>query len=287
MGVYFRTPLQLEKNMMYNQKFAAAIKVNGKVLREFKDQVYVPFASEYSILLKNLNTKRAIVNVYIDGENQTPSGLVIDAGREVNLERSIKNNNLNEGNKFKFIERTGAVEQHRGIKLEDGIVRIEFEFEREQQQWYINNSSTRWNLDNNTPYYGVTCNNTYQGPLRGRGTSAIGGSVANASLNAVNISAQGAPIVDVTQAVAQSYNDAGITVAGSKSDQKFRTVSGVYGDGIKHNIVLKLLGETPDNKPVVKEVTVKHKPKCPTCGRVNKHTAKFCTECGTHLTIYA
>ena len=287
---------------MYHQKFAAAIKVNGKVLREFKDQVYVPFASEYSILLKNLNTKRAIVNVYIDGENQTPGGLVIDAGRECTLERSIKNNNLNEGNKFKFIERTSAVEQHRGIGVEDGIVRIEFEFEREQPQWFSSNANqihatgpwntpgyndvwlrgTTWSGPTQTPTYGVAQGGlATNSVLRGRGTSA--------SLNSINIGAQGAPIVDVTNAVAQnvSYNDAGITVAGSKSDQKFRTVSGVYGDGTKHNIVLKLLGETPDNKPVVKEVTVKTKPKCTTCGRQNKHTAKFCTECGTSLEIFA
>ena len=267
--------------MMYNQKFAAAIKVNGKVLREFKDQVYVPFASEYSILLKNLNTKRAIVNVYIDGENQTPSGLVIDAGREATLERSIKNNNLNEGNKFKFIERTGAVEAHRGIKLEDGIVRIEFEFEREQHNWYMSNMVFNDSFTDG-PYWtktgGGVCGSA--GPaystnsiLRGRGTSA--------TLNSVNISAQ------TVGALTSSYNDAGITVAGSKSDQKFKTVSGVYGDGTKHNIVLKLLGETPDNVPVVKEVTVKTKPKCTTCGRQNKHTAKFCTECGTALEIFA
>lgn len=279
--------------MMYNQKFAAAIKVKGRVLRENKETVLIPFASEYSILLKNLNTRRAIVNVYIDGEDQTPGGLVIDAGRECTLERSIKNNNLNEGNKFKFIERTGAVEAHRGIKLEDGIVRIEFEFEREQPQWYSNNSVIKgidpgrypWD-QTNTPYYGPYYGIAQGGLaantiLRGRGTSA--------SLNTVNISAQGAPIVDVTNAVAQnvSYNDAGITVAGSKSDQKFRTVTGVYGDGTKHNIVLKLLGETPDNKPVVKEVTVKHKVKCTTCGRQNKATAKFCAECGTSLEIFA
>ena len=276
---------------MYNQKFAAAIKVNGKVLREFKDQVYVPFASEYSILLKNLNTKRAIVNVYIDGENQTPSGLVIDAGREATLERSIKNNNLNEGNKFKFIERTGAVEAHRGIKLEDGIVRIEFEFEREQINWWSQNANqidtsgpwktpgyddvwlkgSTWNGQQHTPTYGVAGAAT---------NSVLRGTSATANLNNIQIGAT---------AVAQnvSYNDAGITVAGSKSDQKFKTISGVYGDGTKHNIVLKLLGETPDNKPVVKEVTVKTKPKCATCGRQNKHTAKFCTECGTALEIFA
>lgn len=262
---------------MYHQKMAVAIKTKGRVLRENKDQVILPFGSEYSVVIKNLHTRRSIVNVYIDGSNITPGGLLIDAGREVDLQRSLANGSLTEGNALKFIERTGAVEQHRGIKLEDGIVRIEFEFEREQQQWYINNSSTRWNLDNNTPYYGVTSNNTYQGPLRGCGTSS---GVASASLNNISISATNA-------SVQQSYNDAGITVAGSKSDQKFRTVSGVYGDGTKHNIVLKLLGETPDNKPVVREVTVKHKPKCPTCGRQNKHTAKFCTECGTHLEIFA
>ena len=115
---------------MYGNKLAAAIKVNGKVLREFKDTVYVPFGSEYSILVKNLNTTRALVNIYIDGDDIAPGGLVINAGQEINLERSIKNNNLTEGNRFKFIERTGAVEDHRGIKLEDGLVRIEYQFEQ-------------------------------------------------------------------------------------------------------------------------------------------------------------
>ena len=58
--------------MMYNQKLVASIKANGKILREFKDQVYVPFSSEYSVLLKNINTVRAIVNVFIDGTNVVP-----------------------------------------------------------------------------------------------------------------------------------------------------------------------------------------------------------------------
>ena len=271
---------------MYNQKFAAAIKVKGKVLREFKDVVYLGFGSEYSILLKNLHTVRAIANVYIDGDNIVPGGLVLRPGQEIDLERSIKNNNLTEGNKLKFIERTGAVEQHRGIKLEDGIVRIEFEFERpytppswvNQAKW----DSVTGTPYNETPYYGTTiCSNSYQGPMRGKGTSAISGNVANASLNSVNISTQ------TIGALTSSYNDAGITVAGSKSDQKFQTASWFPTEGVKHSIVLKLLGETPDNKPVVKEVTVKTKPKCTTCGRQNKHTAKFCTECGTALEIFA
>ena len=55
----------------------------------------------------------------------------------------------------------------------------------------------------------------------------------------------------------------------------------------KHSIVLKLLGETPDNKPVLQPVNVKMKPKCVTCGKLNKAKAKFCTECGTALEIFA
>lgn len=263
--------------MMYNQKLVASIKANNKILREFKDTVYVPFASEYSILIKNLNTVRALVHVFIDGENQTPNGLVVNAGSQVDFERSLKNGSLTEGNRFKFIERTGAVEQHRGIGLEDGIVRIEYQFEIPRPILVVDNtydrykSATNWTPDHNT----WTLNSINELPTPtgsiARGTSA---------LNNVSFS---------TQAVAQnvSYNDAGITVAGSKSTQSFGTTYMGALDPTKHVIVLKMLGETPDNKPVVKPVTVKHKPKCPTCGRQNKATSKFCTACGTHLEIFA
>ena len=58
-------------------------------------------------------------------------------------------------------------------------------------------------------------------------------------------------------------------------------------DSEKFSMVIKLLGETPDNKPVLKSVTIKSKPKCVTCGRQNKAHAKFCVECGTALEIFA
>ena len=80
--------------MMYNSKLVASIKANGRILREQKDTVLIPFGSEYSILVKNLETRRAIVNIYIDGDCVTGSGLVLNAGQEVALERFIKNGNL-------------------------------------------------------------------------------------------------------------------------------------------------------------------------------------------------
>ena len=148
--------------MMYGNKLAAAIKVNGKVLREFKDTVYIPFGAEYAITIKNLHTTRAVVNVYIDGDNMVPGGLVLNAGQSVDLERSIKNNNLTEGNKFKFIERTNSVENHRGIGVEDGLVRIEYQFE--QPRPVINISQTLWNQ----PYYGSVTRTRTGKPFGGR-----------------------------------------------------------------------------------------------------------------------
>ena len=275
---------------MYNQKLVASLKANGKILREFKDTVYVPFGTEYSILLKNLSTVRCIVNLSIDGTDVVPGGLVINAGQVVDLERWIKNGNLNEGNKFKFIERTAQIEQHRGIGLEDGIINISYQFEQPQIR-----ATTIW--DHNTGQWDKQkwlSDQYYGSPMRGIGGS--GGQVLKSAnyptLNSVSIgsvTAQSAEpqLMNVSNNDSASYNDAGITVPGGKSEQKFSTASWFPVLPEKHSIVLKLLGETPDNKPVLKPVTVKAKPKCETCGKLNKANAKFCSACGTSLEIFA
>jgi hypothetical protein len=282
---------------MYNSKLVASIKSNGKVLREFKDTVYVPFGSEYSILLKNLNTVRALINIYIDGDNIVPGGLVLNAGQEIDLQRAIRNGNMNEGNKFKFIERTGKIEDHRGIKIEDGLIRVEFQFEKVYKrqdgiQW---NKTTLDSIDYSPSWQPTSMDSYSSGILRNTTAStpkSMSGTVtcSSASYAATNMTV-GSATLNVS-AAAQSFNAApqtetGITVAGSKSEQKFNTVSSFTCEPEKHNIILKLLGETPDNEAVRKPITVKAKPKCVTCGKQNKATAKFCSECGTALEIFA
>jgi len=248
---------------MYGNKLAAAIKVNGKVLREFKDTVYIPFGSEYSILVKNLNSVRTVVNIYLDGDNVVPGGLVINAGQEIDLERWIKNGNLSEGNKFKFIERTSDIENGpRGIKLEDGLIRIEHQFELPP----------------------VNLNNFMRGIDRGWITAS--GSAGDVYKNAT-YSTTNASFSSNVSAQAQSFNDVGITVPGSKSSQKFTETTMGSMEIDKHSMVIKLLGETPDNKPVVKPVTVFTKQKCGTCDKTSKAHSKFCSHCGTSLQIFA
>lgn len=315
---------------MYESKLVASLKANGKILREFKDTVYIPFGSEYSFLLKNLNTTRALINVFIDGEDMTPGGLVLNAGQEVDLERSIKGGNLTEGNRFKFIERTSAIEDGpRGVKLEDGLVRIEFQFEKPPVS--VNNLSTSQrdqlfrglNLNNlsgsigsseypgiidkysqstNTSWIsasGATTNVSQMnvgGSLRGVDWSKNGEVTAQAASAAIDKYSADNGIINKIHAhdgmatmdwMEAPKNDVGITVPGSKSTQKFQTTYMNAMEPEKHTIVLKLLGETADNKPVLQPVTTKHKPKCVTCGKQNKATAKFCTECGTALEVFA
>lgn len=303
--------------MMYQSKLVASLKANGKILREFKDTVYIPFGSEYSFLIKNLNTTRALVNVFIDGENVIEGGLVLNAGQEVDLERYVKNGNLKEGNRFKFIERTSSVEQHRGTKLEDGLVRIEFQFEKppmrindlpewqKKQIWdgikygtinavgAVGSSEYPGARDKFTvTASGATYATNVNGAMRGVDFTNGESVKAQASASINNYCAQNgivnkAEIHDGMATMDCAFNDVGITVPGSKSTQSFSTTYMNALEDEKHTIVLKLLGETPDNKPVAKPVTVKHKPKCVTCGKQNKAHAKFCVECGTALEIFA
>jgi hypothetical protein len=261
--------------MMYQSKMVCCLKANGKVLRENKDTVFLPFGSEYSIFLKNLNSVRAQVRVSVDGTDVTEgTSLVINPNSELDLKRFIKNGNLETGNSFKFIERTAGIENHRGVKAEDGLIRVEFQFEKIYPVW---------NGLYYTDYYGSPT--LGGGVLRGVATN----STITYSSNSMSV-ASAAPSLQTSGEVhtytAQAENDVGITVPGSKVDQKFTTVNSFPLETEKHVIILHLLGETESGKQVVQPVTVKAKPKCSSCGRVNKANAKFCTECGTALELF-
>lgn len=273
---------------MYGNKLAVAIKSNSKILREFKDTVYIPFGSEYSIFVKNLNSVRAVVNITIDGVDIAPGGVVVNANSSVDLERFIKNGNLLEGNRFKFIERTNSIEQHRGIGVEDGLIRIEYQFEKPAPSYVYN----PW--DKIGGYSTTSTSATYNvgGVLRtadfskGESTRSAASNAASTTLLNMGI-ATNSSVHDGMATMDCNFNDAGITVPGSHSSQRFTTTTVGVLEAERHVMVLRLLGETENNKPVLTPVTVKHKPRCQTCNRQNKANAKFCVECGTALQIFA
>ena len=337
--------------MVYSHQFAAAIKVNGVVLRESSGEVAVPFGSEYAIYLKNMASVRAMVKVEIDGTDVTEgSWLVLNPNSNMDLERFIRNGNWNQGNRFKFIKRTGKVEEHRGIKAEDGLIRIEYKFEKQPDPEVHTHHYDHYhhNYDPFYPYYWPTWTWTCGGvTYQGQGTSlssaqANGGTVVNnysnstnvlrskgvtgqsrsrsfhafdslgdtgevergrhKSADSVNVNTVGslnksesscytrsfcdttpvaAGAAGVEYREAEVSEDPGITVAGSKSDQKFSSVGWFLTESTSHVLVLKLKGKTSKGTEVKQAVTVKTKVTCSSCGTVNDSDVRYCPDCGT------
>ena len=86
--------------MVFRNNFVAVVKVNGKILRENKDIISLPFNSEYSILLKNLETKKALVKITVDGKDVLDgNSLVLNPNSEMELEGFMKG--MIARNKFK------------------------------------------------------------------------------------------------------------------------------------------------------------------------------------------
>lgn len=333
--------------MMYQKSgnYVACVKVDGKILREDAEgMVKLPFGSEFSILLKNLNSLRATATVSVDGVNATEStSLIVPANGEIELERFIKGGNMLSGNKFKFIERTAGIEAHKGIGSSDGLIRIEYKSEvqpviHQQIVQHVQNPYPYWPYQYH-PYYpyryypswtlgggiigsiqsnsqNVGAQSSYSsgdlgeaqgamgamnmaqmnitksessvprprfgsgGPMRSSGPQASAGTHKKASLTrSRSLRSSGDEVFR-----GASLNDVGITVPGAESNQKFTAGAWFKTEDIGHVIVLQLRGVV-GGKPVIQAITVKTKAKCTSCGKINKATDKFCSDCGTALLV--
>ena len=258
---------------MHKELLVASIKASGKVLRELHDVVLLPFGTEYSIFIKNLSAQRCEFKIHIDGNNiaEDNSSFIVNGNQSIEIERFL-GQDKNTGYKFKFIERTESIENHRGIGAEDGLVQIEYEFER------ITPPITNAWTPQYDPWHG-----TKDMFFRDREIYCSAKlSTADDGVNSRRISATSAQTMDSFFSTHSSVNDAGITTQGSFSNQKFQTVAGIVGTGIKHTMVLKLKGEI-QSQPVIQPFTTKMKLECNMCGKLNKGLAKYCVECGTNL----
>jgi hypothetical protein len=262
---------------MYHEKFVAVVKANGKILRERGDSVLIPFGSEYSLLLKNLESRRASVSVEIDGEDVLDGcRLIIEPNSDFELERFLEK--MDRGNRFKFIQKTQEIVNHRGDKIEDGLIRVEFDFEKRIENHKVTHyHHHRYHYDY-WPYYPWVWHSTHTGSSN---TTSTNGPVFH-SVTASNDSSSGVACAGLESVTADINADEGLTVQGSISEQHFH--HGYIGEleGTPSTIVLKLRGKVGQSK-VTKPVTVKTKLRCPTCGRKNNSSHNFCVNCGTGL----
>lgn len=240
--------------MMYNAGIVAVIKHNGKILRENSDFVYLPFNSEYSILLKNLETRKAVIKISIDGTDVLDgNSLIINPNSELELEGFMKGTKAK--NKFKFIKKTNEISEYRGDKIDDGIIRIEYWFE----QIIINEPIKRYDIWYTTNNW----NPTYTNALNCFDSSNfIVGSSCQCNCN---------------------VQDEGITVKGTEVNQNFNYG---YTNKLEENsrvIILKLIGIKEDGNIIKEPITIQTKKICVTCGKKSKSNLKYCSTCGTFL----
>jgi len=305
---------------MFKDDFVCVIKVGNKVLREQDGIVKLPFGSEYVILLKNLHNTRAAITIKIDDQQVTCGRLVLDPNEECELEGFMEGHHVT--HRFKFIEKTEQISEFRGDRAADGILRVEYEFEKTPEvhtHTYHHDHYDHWHNGWNFlsgvrgPVYGslpYTFNvnsdhlnsQTFSGPPGGSLESINlhdGDSVVNNQKDALDgaLFSMSCNVPPVEKNVAKKsvmrgreslrsktgeVKD-GITVKGSSSDQSFATTYLGQMEGVKRVIALKLMGYTSQFQKVAEPITVQTKLICPTCGQHNRSSSKFCPNCGTSI----
>lgn len=220
-------------------------------------KVYLPFDSEYKILVKNQNNCRIKIDAELDGTTITSSGLIIAANGVSYIERFISG----DGRKFKFVTLLNEGVADPTAK-ENGILRIKVAKEKASE---INKTiETRihhhydywWNRNPwaPSPFGGVMYGNNNIHAYTSRTSDAIinhtkasrtlDGGAEVVSYNASLPSCDKLSFMDSAEGGGSPGKDVGgATVEGSVSNQKFETTFWNGDLGTIATFVFKLLGK--------------------------------------------
>lgn len=283
--------------MTYRENFVSVVKYNGKILRERDGAVTLPYGSEYSLLLKNLNSRKATVKVSVDGQDVLDgNSLIVRPNSDMELEGFLKGTKTT--NKFRFIHKTKEIVDYRGDRIDDGLVRVEFKFEKKKVTRIVEEKTYK------SPSWVYMYPDVITCPCCGRRKCCcpplrFGDNIESFSSSTTWTNSDGGgssytnkvkgsiPTVQNFNCSFNSFSapldDEGITVKGSESDQSF---SYGYTNELEEQssvIIIKLRGTKSNGTKVVKPLTVKTRLRCSTCGKRSKSSAKFCRNCGTAL----
>jgi hypothetical protein len=287
--------------MTFKDQFVVEVKCRGKILRVQDDIVRLPFGSEYSLYLKNLNSRKASVKISIDGEDVLDyQTLILQPNSSTELEGFLRGTNAT--NRFKFINKTKEISDHRGDKIDDGIIRVEFAYEKAKpirkviledhhhhdHHHHHHRHHTYWNYNDwfsgdSTVKYSSTMGGSSGDGVRGMAESNVTmDSLDDSPVAAYHVSNMTEVNSLGAESLGQPLDDEGITVKGSECNQAFRY--GEIGELEQAEVItIRLKGITGNDAPVQQPITVKTKLECSTCGRVSKSSAKFCANCRTFL----
>ena len=122
-------------DMAYSSKFVLSILVNGEPQRELGNGVVpLPWGVNYALRLRNKNNRRALAKVFIDGENVSGGGFLINAKDKIDLLRPVDKDAA-----FKFVSIDSIDAQDFGKSdnhdKKKGVVEVRFHLEKEQYKY--------------------------------------------------------------------------------------------------------------------------------------------------------
>ena len=191
--------------------------------------VTIPFETEFAVRFRNKNSRRALVKLFIDGENVSAGGYVINANGYIDIERHAEI-----AKRFKFVDLDSpdAVEHGKNDPNDNnlkGTIEARFYLEKEQpvvkviHEHHHHDHYDGWPRPNPwrprdwpRPYFG-SCH-LYDGQTKGT------------TLNSVNLAgaaSMDAPVAkgSMLRGLNMVESRRGATVEGSESDQRFVTAS--------------------------------------------------------------
>lgn len=258
---------------MYQNGFVASIKINDRTVEEKDSKVVMPFDTEFSIMLKNRNDRKAVARIYIDGEEITKKGrVIIDANSSVDIERYL-DESLENGKKFKFVKLSNekVTDKH---DSEKGFIEVRFQLIKAVLNNVIYHTEHVYHRRNHWlndldwhPFYYSTSPVTFN-----TNTSGGKGSICNYSCSS-------SPVVSTNHDAYLQGNhiveEKGATIKGSDSSQKFSY--SYVGELEQNETVIRMNLVGTENKEVASQYVILH---CVKCGKAFDKNDNFCAKCG-------
>ena len=205
---------------MFSNRFVLCILHDGQPQSELANGVVkLPFGTNYGIRCRNKNDRRAVVQLFIDGEQVSGAGYVVPANGHIDIYRHF---NKDAGFTFTTLDSPEAVDAGKNGPNEDkskGVVEAKFFLEKEVppvQVKYIHETHY-WHGQPHFP--GYYCSRDYSCDYKHYLKGAIGTSHSDVNSSVVGFS-EDTPRGTASENLAAPLQD-GCTVEGQSTGQTF------------------------------------------------------------------
>lgn len=223
----------------------------------------------FEIELFNPKTNRVLAKIWLNGQEISGSGIIVNPGQRIFLERFIDSNN-------KFVYKTYDIEnntQSLEAIRSNGDIEIKF-----YNEYFNTNTFNDFPIFKPTIWYGPKQSNPY-------GVSDISNGYygGNITYTSNNVGFTSSSNTSYTSNVAGSLSQAksietGRIEKGESSSQSFETSYGNFTSFSTKEVKYKILPMS--SKPIEGKDLKKY---CTECGKKVKDTFKFCSSCGTKV----